>query len=107
MFKFSLKQKSKAKKIHNKNRGVINPHKHWMILLEIFFTLVAGLILFSLYLLFQIRSDQVFQAKPTLNDKKVELNSELEKSVTKSFDDKAQKEKELIDTPPSYPDPSL
>ena len=90
-----------------KDSNIINPHKHWGILLRVFFIIVLCLIFFSLYLLYKIKKDQIFQVVPTVQDDNVVLKEDLLKKVTESFDKKAQKEKELQTNTPSYPDPSL
>lgn len=105
MFHFLSKIKNHTKR--EDNYSIPNPHKHWMILLLIFLILVVCLIMFSLYLLFQIRGDQVFQVKPTLDDKPTILKEDLLKNVTQIFEEKAKKENDLSTNPPFYRDPSL
>ena len=102
---------SKIKNIFKKKSvegpRAINPHKHWIILLSIFFVIIAVLILFSLYLLYQIKNDQIFQVPPTLQENNKLIREDLLKDVTESFDQKAQKESEIKTNPHSYRDPSL
>jgi hypothetical protein len=106
--KFSLgKIKNPLKKKDSQGPNAINPHKHWIKLLYGFFIIVACLVLFSLYLLYQIKNDHIFQVKPTLEKNNTLLKEDLLKKVNDSFDQKAQKESELKTNPPSYPDPSL
>ncbi len=104
MIKLFSKNKNNSK--YKDIGSVLDPHKHWILLLWMFLVLVATLILFSLYLLFQIRNDQVFQVKATLDDKPAILKDDLLKKVTDSFEEKSKKEAELKTNPPSYEDPS-
>ncbi len=104
MIKFLEKFKVKPMEIHVSNK--INPHKHWVILLRIFFIVVCFLIVFSLYLLYQIKNEQVFQVKPIQENQPSLLKENLLKSVTESFNQKAKNESELKKNPTSYTDPS-
>ncbi len=93
MIKFLEKFKKKSSAIHTSEK--INPHKHWMILTRVFLVVVLLLIVFSLYLLYQIKNEQIFQVDPTNTEKPGLLKEDLLKKVTDSFKQKALKEREL------------
>lgn len=93
MTTFLEKFKSKNKPIHISSR--INPHKHWKLLLRVFLITVLVLIVLSLYLLYQIKNEQIFKVKSVPVGQKNLLKEGLLKSVTESFDQKAKKEAEL------------
>ena len=85
----------------------INPHKHWRNLLIAFSVVIFALILWSIYLLYSIKNDQIFHndTVPAVSVSQLKQNS-LD-TVTKSFDDKSKKENDLMTNPPVFPDPSL
>lgn len=99
--------------IHPKNhyklekRTILNPHGHWKMLLGAFSLLMAGLIILSLYLLFQIRNEQTFQVKPTSAEKPTLLKEDTLTAVMNSFEQKAKIEADIAQTHPAYRDPSL
>lgn len=105
MIKFLTKFKEQSSMIHVSSK--INPHKHWMVLIKVFFVIVFLLIVFSLYLLYQIKNEQIFQAKPVSGGQSSLLKENLLKSVTDSFNQKAKKEAELKGNIQPYSDPSL
>lgn len=107
MNNFFAKFKIKPKQKTLQGPSIINPHKHWGILLSIFSVIIFCLIVFSLYLLYQIKNDQIFQVVPTEQENSRFIKEDLLKSVTESFDQKSKKENELKNNPLSYPDPSL
>jgi len=105
MIKFLSKLKNGS--INIKSSQSINPHKHWMMLLSVFFILVSLLIVSSLYLLYQVRNEKISPTKATSGDKAVLLKENLLKSLTGSFENKEKNTTELINNPQAYPDPSL
>lgn len=102
-----LKIKGIFKKNNLEVASSINPHKHWVILLWFFFGVVIVLIMFSLFLLYQIKNDQIFQVAPTVLENNQKIKEDLLKNVTDSFNQKAEKESELKTNAPVYKDPSL
>lgn len=99
-------------KILNKLNGVlslkkISPHIHWRNLLYVFFTIMTILILFSFYLLYQIKNQQIFQSAPTTAIPPTLLNEKLLNEVDKSFDIREVKQKEIKDSTNTYKDPNL
>jgi len=105
MIKFLTKLKSQSNIIHVSTK--IDPHKHWIVLLRVFSIIVLILIVFSLYLLYQIKNEQIFQFKPISEGQSNLLNENLLKNVTDSFNQKAKKEAELKGKVQSFTDPSL
>lgn len=95
----------KKKKAQESN--ALNPHKHWSVLLKIFFGVVSLLVFFSLFLLYQIKNDNIFQATPTIQDNNIMVKEDILKKVEDFFSEKSQKEKEIKENPPVYRDPSL
>ena len=86
----------------------INPHKHWNVLLYIFFTLIAVLILFSFYLLFEIRNEQRFQVKIEQQEDQILLKEDLLKNTMGTYDQKAKRVSDITNNNISiYKDPSL
>ncbi len=85
----------------------INPHKHWAFLLYMFSVLIILLILFSFYLLYQIKNEQIFQVKIVAEQKKTILREDLLNKIINLFDNKAQKELDIESNPPVYKDPSI
>jgi len=99
-------------KIKNITKGLlsfrkINPHNHWKNLLHVFFILVIILIIFSFYLLFEIKNQQIFQITTKPVETTSLMNEKLLKKVTESFDSKLIKEKEIRENLVSYKDPSV
>jgi hypothetical protein len=84
-----------------------DPHHDWMILLRIFFILTTLLIIFSLYILYQIKNDQIFTVTPKSSEPPSLLREDLLDTTLRSFEDKAKKTLELKSKPLPYPDPSL
>lgn len=87
--------------------GQINPHKHWMFLLVSFFLTGGVLIVFSLYILYKIKNEQIFQSSSSVENKPSQLKEDLIKQVTDTFEKKAQKTEEIKKTPPVFKDPSI
>ena len=85
----------------------INPHNHWRILLYIFFLMIIVLIIFSFYLLYEVKNQQFSQVtiKPTENS--VLINEKLLKKINDSFTTKQVNEKEIKEGIKTYQDPSI
>lgn len=107
MKNFLQKIKDKFTKKNVETPSTINPHKHWMIALKMFFVLILLLTAFSLYILYQIKNEQVFQAKPATQDNSKQLKEDLLKKVTETFDKKAKKVSEVKSNSIIFKDPSL
>lgn len=105
MNNFFLKIKNTLKSLNGFTK--INPHKHWVVLLSVFSVLVGLLILFSFYLLYQIKSDQIFKVKVEVEEKKSLLKEDLLKKTKDLYDKKAERESEIISNPSPYKDPSF
>lgn len=90
-----------------RKHDTLNPHTHWKKLLTLFLFLMIGLIMFSLYLLYQIRTEQTFEVRPTNQDKPTLLKEDMLKDTLDSFTTKAKKQEEILRTTPTYRDPSI
>lgn len=85
----------------------VNPHKHWQALLYFSSSVVVLLILFSLYLLYEIKNEQIFQVKVDSETKETLLKESSLNNVINTFDNKGTKEKIIIESPARYKDPSI
>lgn len=85
----------------------INPHQYWKNLLYVFFTMIIILIIFSLYLLFNIKNQQIFKISSISTTPPSLINEKLLNKVTESFNNKTLREKEIKENGKIYKDPSL
>jgi hypothetical protein len=85
----------------------MNPHIYWRNLLYVFFVIIIILISFSVYILFEIKNQQIFQITQKSTEAPSLMNEKLFDKVTKSFDSKAAIEKGVVDGITIYKDPSL
>ena len=104
---FLSKLRSNIRKSGFHASKVLNPHKHWKVLLCVFSGVVVSLIVFSLYLLYQIKNEKIFQVTQSSNETPTLLKEKLMESVTEIFKQKAIKENAFKLNPPSYSDPSI
>lgn len=102
---FLIKIKSVLKKINNFFK--INPHKHWNALLYLFFITTSLLILFSLYLLYKIKNEEIFQITAEQQGAPTLLKGDLLKNITNLSDKKIKRTLEINNNAPVYNDPSL
>ena len=103
--------KDSMPKIKNKIRSSLsfkkmNPHLHWKRLMYFFIVLVVLLVVFSIYLLFKIKNDQIFQIDSNSNMEPKLVDEKLLQKVTESFESKLIKEKEIKSGTKTYKDPS-
>ena len=105
MKEFLLKIKNKIKKFVPFKK--ISSHLHWKNLLYMFFVIITILIIFSFYLLYEIKNQQIFQVTPPTTGLSSLINEKLLNKVTESFDNKLIKEKEIKNSLTSYKDPSI
>jgi hypothetical protein len=85
----------------------VNPHVYWNSLLYIFCITIILLILFSLYMLYDIKNQQALQIAPTTSTTQSLINEKLLDKVNASFDSNQIKTKEIQNGLTSYKDPSL
>lgn len=85
------------KKNNYKNTHTYNPHYHWIILLRVFFSLFVGLIVFSFYLLYEIKNDVIFSDTVNLvkKDSLIFRNEKLTNDVGVYFKEKQNKMNKL------------
>lgn len=102
---FFKKIKNKINNLFSLNK--INPHLDWRNLLFVFFTIVILLILLSLYFLYQIKNQQIFQVVSTIPSSPNIIKEELLLKTEDSFKEKLIKQKEIKNNIKLYLDPSL
>lgn len=90
----------------NKFKKNINPHRHWMKLLNLFFIFFIILIFFSFFLLFKIKTQSIFQVETKNSDDLVIINERLLDMVNNIFDTKLVNEKNIKNGVLNYTDPS-
>jgi hypothetical protein len=97
-------------KIKNKFRRMftthINPHRYWILLLRMFLIACILLTVGDFYLLYQIKTEQIFQIKKT-SDSAGMINAALLQSVQDSLNQKAQTQATVQQNPPMFQDPSM
>lgn len=91
----------------HKKRLLTNPHKDWIVILKVCSIMVLSLVVFNLYLLYQIKNEQVFQVTQASEIKSNPIKEKLLNTIKDSFDKKEKKITDIKATPVSYPDPSL
>ena len=72
-----------------------------------FVVIIIILILFSFYLLYEIKNQQIFQATPPSTELQNLMNEQLLNSVNGSFESKLIKQKEIQNGLDTYKDPSI
>lgn len=107
MDKLLLQLKNPHKHSKYAKHLLTDPHRHWVIILRICFVMIFGLIVFNLYLLYQIKHEQVFQVAEVSEVKGSPIKEKLLNAVNASFAEKEKKTAEFKTSPLSYPDPSL
>lgn len=82
---------------HYKNPVRVNPHRHWIYILNFFFVMLFLLVVSSFYLLYEIKNDNIFNGKLDLYSKNVLIsrNEKLLNNVKNYFNLKAQKMESL------------
>ena len=100
------------KKIKVQSRNVlsfqnINPHMHWNKLLIFFLLLIFILVLFSFYILYKIKNQQIFQIEPKSDESPTLINENLLEEVNKRFEQKEFKSNEIKNGLKLYKDPSI
>jgi len=88
-------------------RHDINPHKHWVRILGVFAIVIIGLIIFSFYVLFEIKNDRFSKDSFIRKEDKAILKEDLLKEVLDSLYKKSLKEKQIRTEQVLYEDPSL
>jgi type II secretory pathway component PulC len=85
----------------------LNPHTYWNSLLYIFCVIIILLILFSLYILYEIKNQQILQMTPVSSKSSVLIDEKLLNKVNESFENNLAKEKEVENNTNPYKDPSV
>lgn len=100
-----IKDKFRKKKVWVSDQT--NPHKHWIIMLLTFLIIGGLLIVFSLYILYKIKNEQIFQSVTNTNTNSSNIKENLIKQVSETFEKKAQKTEDIKKNPPIFKDPSI
>lgn len=86
---------------------LINPHVHWALLVQFSLMVSLLLIIFGFYILFKIRSEQIFQAIPETSENPPSLIKEnLLETVNGEFKNKEIRSKEIKEGLIIFSDPS-
>jgi hypothetical protein len=85
----------------------MDPHIYWNNLLNIFFIAMIGLVVFSFYLLYKIKNQQIFQIIALPTESPILINEKLLDKVVESFDNKLLKQDEIKEGQVIYKDPSI
>lgn len=83
-FLFKIKNKLNNLTVFDK----INPHKYWNRLLFLFLSTLLILVIFSIYLLSQIKNQQIFQTIEIEKETPVWVNEKLFKNINEYFNSK-------------------
>ena len=99
-------------KIKNKFKNLtifekINPHKYWNSLLYLFLIITSILIIFSFYLLYQIKNQQIFQVVSVKKEQLNLIDEKKLKEITESFESRSIKEKQLKEGLILFKDPGV
>jgi len=84
----------------------INPHKHWVVLLKVFFIVSVISIILNLLLSYLIKKEKIFQTQSVISKPPSLLKEKLLNDVTESFNQKEVKSNEFK-TVKVFKDPSL
>lgn len=85
----------------------MNPHRHWVGLLNLFFIVITILILFSFFLLYKIKTQQIFQVKTNIEPSPSIINEKLLNRVNEFFNDKSTRRTQIETGVKIYQDPSF
>ena len=86
---------------------IINPHRHWILIVHTFFVLSFILIVGSFYLLYKIENEQFVQVIDLPSSQKTLLKDGLLKSITENMQIKISHTQNLISKPVLFKDPSI
>jgi len=98
-FLTEIKDKFNSKSTFSHKRT--SPHIYWSNLLYVFFTIILILILFSFYLLNQIKNHQMFQVTSVPQETPNIINENLLNKINESFIDNTVKDTSLYNDPSS------
>jgi hypothetical protein len=90
-----------------KSSSGINPHKHWSMLLAVSFLSSIFLIAVSVYLLYGIKNDQIFNSYQKAEGKSGVINESLLKNFQDYVSSKEKVGNNLKLNPINYKDPSI
>lgn len=85
----------------------LNPLIYWNNLLRIFSVVIILLIIFSFYILYQIKHQQIFQITPVPTEESNLIKEKLLNQVNEIFENKKTRAKEIQSELKVYKDPSI
>lgn len=105
MNNFLIKINKIKKSVHDFFK--VSPHKHWTVLMVLFLSLIFILILLSLYFLYEIKNEKIFQIKTDQKPKQTLLKEKLLKNTTEFYDDRAKNTEDINSKGIPYKDPGI
>lgn len=103
----NLFKKIKSNISSPKKKAIINPHKHWIMIVKIFFAFFFLLLIFSLYLLYEIKNEKVFYVNTTIKPTQALLKDKLLEDISNSFEEKSKKSIDIKNNSIIFGDPSI
>ena len=85
----------------------MNSHKHWNFIVRVSFFIIFILICFSLFLLYQIKNDQITDKNEIKKEPVVLIKEDDLEKIIKYFNEKNNKSEEIKNNIFPYSDPSL
>jgi len=104
---FNFLSKLNINQIPHRFKNGINPHKHWILLLQFFSGVFVCLIIFSFYLLYEIKNEQIFQINKTVDIPVNIIKEKTLKNVTDSLQERKAMQDSIKNNSSSRIDPSL
>ena len=97
----------KTKNVKLKHKGCINPHRGWrnLVWFAIFFGFV--LIIFSMYLFFQIKNDGIFNVKQEEETKNETIKQDILEKILNDFLEKEKISNLILKGEIIFEDPSI
>ncbi len=97
---------SKKKVFNTKDQNYINPHRGWRNLIWVSTFLGLLLIVFSLYLFFQIKKDQLFNIEKVEEVKTEVINQKSLERIVNAFEQKGKNREKILNKEINFKDPS-
>lgn len=73
----------------------INPEDDWKIVLKIYFTIIIVLTIFSLYFLYKIKNEDLFQINQNTNNNPTSIDQKILDSILTSFEEKNKRVEDI------------
>jgi hypothetical protein len=104
---FNFLSKINISPVPSKFKRGVNPHKHWRLLLQIFSIVFICLIIFSFYLLYEIKNEQIFQINKTVDIPVNIIKEKTFKNVTDFLQQRKETQNSIKNNLSPRIDPSL